>query len=77
MNKVENLAELCNMSEDQLAEIMDNKSSAKLLYNFINTYHKQSETSGKAIKSKDLKKNLKRKRWWSVLLVVKIRWWSV
>lgn len=62
MNKVENLAELCSLSEDQLAEIMDNKSSAKLLYDFINKDHKQSETSGKAIKAKDLKKKFNRKK---------------
>lgn len=62
MNKVENIAELCSMSEDQIGELLDNKSSAKLLYDFIHTDHKQSEHSGKAIKAKDLKKTLKRKK---------------
>lgn len=62
MNKVENIAELCSMSEDQISELLDNKSSAKLMYDFIHTDHKQSEHSGKAIKAKDLKKTLKRKR---------------
>lgn len=62
MNKVENLADLCSMTEDQLAELMDNKSSAKLLYDFIHTDHKRAESSDKAIKSKDYRKTFKRKR---------------
>ncbi len=41
MTKVPNLYELCQMSENQLTEIIENSKNAKLIYEFMNKTVKQ------------------------------------
>lgn len=36
MNKVNNLHELCQMSEEKLSEILENSKNAKACYEFLN-----------------------------------------
>ena len=65
MNKVQDLAELCALSEEELTRIMGNSHHAKLLWDFLHSKHKPSETavSGKQSKTETVaKKSYKRKR---------------
>ncbi|KAJ8306066.1 hypothetical protein KUTeg_016611 [Tegillarca granosa] len=62
MNKVHNLAELCTLTEEQLTDIMGNSISAKRLFDFIHSEHKQTENVDKRIKSADNRRGFKRKR---------------
>jgi ERCC4-type nuclease len=59
MNKVENLRELSQLTEDELTTIMGNSKQASLLYNFI---HKQKGDLVLDIKSKTTSNNTWKKR---------------
>ena len=43
MNQVKNIHELCELSEARLAEILDNSSAAKTLWEFLHTNKKGQE----------------------------------
>ena len=65
MNKVQDLAELCSLSEEELTKIMGNSHHAKLLRDFLHSKHKPNDTavSGKPSKAETApKKTFKRKR---------------
>jgi hypothetical protein len=42
MTNVENLSELCNLSEERINEIIENSKNAKLIYEFFNTTKKDT-----------------------------------
>ena len=44
MNKVKNIRELCQMSQEKLKEILGNAANAKLLWEFIHNNHKLDAT---------------------------------
>ena len=65
MNKVQDLAELCTLNEEELTRIMGNSHHAKLLWEFLHSKHKPSDSavSGKPSKTETVaKKSYKRKR---------------
>lgn len=63
MNKVQDLAELTTLSEEELSSIMGNAQQANQLYTFLHTEQKQMEMVTTSSKSRfENKKSFKRKR---------------
>lgn len=65
MNKVQDIAELCTLREEELTRIMGNSHHAKLIWDFLHSKHKPADVavSGKPSKSETAsKKSYKRKR---------------
>jgi len=54
MTNVENLSELCNLSEERINEIIENSKNAKLIYEFFNTT-KKDQTLLNELDFEDLK----------------------
>ncbi|XP_071117720.1 DNA repair endonuclease XPF-like [Haliotis cracherodii] len=63
MNKVQDLAELTTLSEEELSSIMGNAQQANQLYTFLHTEQKQMEVVATSSKKRfENKKSFKRKR---------------
>ena len=52
MSNVENLHDLCQMSEERLSEVLENSKAAKQVYEFLNASIKSSEEIDQFVDSK-------------------------
>ena len=63
MNKVQDIAELTTLSEEDLSSILGHSQHAKLLWDFLHKEPQTSETSSSALtKTEGSRKTFKRKR---------------